>query len=162
MSAKVRVSILMGSESDLPVMSKAAALLKSFDVACAMTVASAHRSPDFVRALVASGERAGAQVFIAGAGGAAHLAGVVAAHTLKPVIGVPLGSKLSGFDSLLSTVQMPRGVPVATVAIDNADNAALLALQILALGDAALARRLAEQRKETARGIVAKARKAGA
>ena len=149
----------MGSESDLPVMSKAAELLAAYGVEHSVTVASAHRSPEFLHARVAESEKEGVQVFLAGAGGAAHLAGVLASLTVKPVIGVPMGSKLSGFDSLLSTVQMPRGVPVATVAIEGAENAALLAMQMLALSDPALSKRLAEERKRQASEIAQKGRK---
>lgn len=153
-----RVLIVMGSDSDLPVMEKAGETLKAYGIEHRMVVASAHRSPRFLRNLVAEAEREGVQAFVAGAGGAAHLAGVVASETVRPVIGVPLGSKLSGLDSLLSTVQMPRGVPVATVAIENATNAALLAVQILALSDAALARRLKDQREKTEGDIARRAR----
>ena len=149
----------MGSESDLPVMSKAAELLAAYGVEHTVTVASAHRSPEFLDERVAESEKEGVQVFIAGAGGAAHLAGVLASRTVKPVIGVPMGSKLSGFDSLLSTVQMPRGVPVATVAIEGAENAALLAVQILALSDLSLSKRLMDERKRQASEIAQKGRK---
>lgn len=155
--ARGRVLILMGSESDLPVMGKAADALAELGVLSRMRVASAHRSPAYVAELVAAAEQEGTRVFIAGAGGAAHLAGVVASLTTRPVIGVPMGSKLSGFDSLLSTVQMPKGVPVATVAIEGAANAAILAAQILALSDAGLARRLAEARTRTEAEIRGKA-----
>lgn len=153
------VAIFMGSESDLPVMGKASELLSAYGIEHSVTVASAHRSPAFLHERIAESEKEGAQVFIAGAGGAAHLAGVLASQTVKPVIGVPMGSKLSGFDSLLSTVQMPRGVPVATVAIEGAENAALLAAQILGLGDPALAKRLAAERGRQAGEIAAKGRK---
>ena len=148
-----RVRIFMGSESDRPVMAKAADTLKEFGVACRVRVASAHRSPAYLLRLLKEAEEA--ELFIAGAGGAAHLAGVVAAHTVKPVIGVPLGTKMGGLDSLLSTVQMPRGVPVATVAVDGAQNAAILALEILALGDAGLRKRLKDYRDRLAREIEA-------
>lgn len=157
MSGKISVGILMGSDSDLPVMRKAAELLDSFGVPYRMTVASAHRTPELVREFVRRAEADGAAAFICGAGMAAHLAGAVAALTTRPVIGVPLGGKLSGFDSLLSTVQMPPGVPVAAVAIDGAANAGQLAVQILALADPALARRLAEHKKELERAVLAKA-----
>lgn len=155
--SKVSVGILLGSDSDLPVMRKAAELLDSFGVPYRMTVASAHRTPELVREFVRQAEADGAAAFICGAGMAAHLAGAVAALTTRPVIGVPLGGKLSGFDSLLSTVQMPPGVPVATVAIDGAANAGQLAVQILALADPALARRLSEHKKELERKVLAKA-----
>src|SRR5271156_2643976 len=148
----------MGSDSDLPIMEKAAELLKEFGVAFKMTVASAHRSPERVHRLVLESDKQGAQVFIAGAGGAAHLAGVVASLTARPVIGVPLKSVLNGLDSLLSTVQMPKGIPVATVAVDNAANAAMLAVEILALSDEALAKKLKEKRKNMAEEVEAKGR----
>jgi len=151
------VLVLLGSDSDLPIMKKAAEELERFGVPYRMTVASAHRTPERVRELVARAEAEGTAVFIAGAGGAAHLAGAVAALTCRPVIGVPLGSKLSGFDSLLSTVQMPSGVPVATVAVDGASNAALLAVQMIALSDEGLSRRLAAHRKEMAEAVERKA-----
>lgn len=152
------VAIVMGSDSDMPVMEKAAQMLKTFDVNYVITPASAHRSPNYLKRLMAEWEEAGVQVYIAGAGAAAHLAGVLASHTEKPVIGVPLGSKLSGFDSLLSTVQMPKGVPVATVAIENADNAAILAVQIMALSDPALRKRLVEYKRKLEEGIMEKSK----
>jgi phosphoribosylamine---glycine ligase len=141
----IQVLILMGSDSDAPIMKSAADVLRELGVACEMTVASAHRSPARVQRLLADAPGRGVQVFIVGAGAAAHLAGMVAAHTTKPVIGVPIdASPLLGLDALLSTVQMPPGVPVATVAIgkSGATNAGVLAAQILALGDPALAERL--------------------
>ncbi|MEW5700862.1 MAG: 5-(carboxyamino)imidazole ribonucleotide mutase [Candidatus Zixiibacteriota bacterium] len=144
------VLILIGSESDRPTMVKAQETLAELGVACRLEVGSAHRSPDRVRDLVREGNAAGVGVYICGAGMAAHLAGLVAAYTIRPVIGVPLGnSPLAGLDALLSTVQMPRGVPVATVAIGDhgAVNAALLAAQILALGDQDLASRLETRRR---------------
>ena len=138
----------MGSDSDWPTMQQAANTLQEFGVACEARVLSAHRSPDLVREYVSTAPARGIQVFIAAAGGAAHLAGVVAAHTILPVIGVPIESKsLKGLDSLLSTVQMPAGVPVATVAIGGASNAAILAVQCLALADATLARALAAHKR---------------
>jgi len=146
-----KVLILLGSESDRPVMEKTVATLQEFEVPCRLEVASAHRHPERVRQLVSDGNRDGVAVFICGAGMAAHLAGMVAAHTVRPVIGVPLeGSALHGWDSLLSTAQMPRGVPVATVAIGShgAVNAALLAVQILALSDARLAEMLQKHRDQ--------------
>lgn len=135
----------MGSDSDWEVMSAAAKRLEAFGVAHEVMVTSAHRAPEKTAKYASTAEKRGLQVVIAGAGVAAHLAGVVAAHTPLPVIGVPLESgSLRGMDSLLSTVQMPPGVPVATVAIGKggAENAAILAVQILALGDKALAKRL--------------------
>jgi phosphoribosylamine--glycine ligase len=141
----VQVLILMGSDSDAPTMKGATDVLAELGISCEMTVASAHRSPARVQRLMEEAPDRGVQVFIVGAGAAAHLAGMVAAHTTKPVIGVPIDSSpLSGFDALLSTVQMPPGVPVATVAVGKAGatNAGVLAAQMLALADAALAGRL--------------------
>ena len=139
----VTVAILMGSDSDWPTFETAANVLQEFGVAHDVRALSAHRSPAKVRQYVEGAPKRGVKVFIAGAGGAAHLAGAVAAHTTLPVIGLPIESKLmNGLDSLLSTVQMPKGVPVATVAVGNGANAALLAVQILAVSDARLAKRL--------------------
>lgn len=140
------VQILMGSNSDAPVMRKAVDVLDTLGVASHMTVASAHRSPARVQRIVAEAPGLGVKVFIVGAGAAAHLAGVVAAHSTLPVIGVPIDSSpLEGWDALLATVQMPPGVPVATVSVGSAGavNAAVLAAQILALSDAGVAGRLA-------------------
>jgi phosphoribosylaminoimidazole carboxylase PurE protein len=130
---KPLVAILMGSDSDLPVMEEAAKILTEFQVPFEITVSSAHRSPDRTAEFARRAERRGLEVIIAGAGGAAHLAGVIAAHTILPVIGVPMESGLMGLDSLLSTVQMPGGVPVATLSIGKAGarNAGILAVQIL-------------------------------
>jgi len=137
--AAPRVGILIGSDSDLPVMQEAGRILTEFGIPYEFTIASAHRSPARVEQYAAEAEARGIQVLIAGAGAAAHLAGVLAGRTVLPVIGIPLGgSTLGGLDALLSTVQMPSGVPVAAVGIDNARNAALLAVQILATADAAL------------------------
>jgi phosphoribosylaminoimidazole carboxylase PurE protein len=148
------VAILMGSDSDWPVMQQAATTLKRFGVPCESRVLSAHRSPELVRRYVTSAGSRGIKVFIAGAGGAAHLAGVIAAQTMLPVIGVPIETKsLKGLDSLLSTVQMPSGVPVATVAIGNATNAAMLAVQCLALSDRRLQRELAAHKRRLVSGI---------
>jgi len=130
---KPLVAILIGSDSDFPVMEEAARILTEFQVPYEITVSSAHRSPDRTAEFARRAERRGVEVIIAGAGGAAHLAGVIAAHTILPVIGVPMESGFMGLDSLLSTVQMPGGVPVATVAIGKAGarNAGILAVQIL-------------------------------
>ncbi len=147
-----QVLVLMGSESDRPVMEKCVDTLTKLEIPARLEVASAHRSPDRVRELIASGEKAGVKVFICGAGMAAHLAGMVAAHTVRPVIGIPLaGSELQGFDALLSTVQMPRGVPVATVAVGShgAVNAAILAAQMLALENDQIGDRLRRLRVGT-------------
>lgn len=139
----VRVGILMGSETDLPKMEKAAEVLKKFGVSHEMKVISAHRLPDRVAEYANKAEKRGLQVLIAGAGMANHLAGTLAARTTLPVIGVPLsGSALAGVDALYSTVQMPKGIPVATVAVDVAANAAFLAVEILALGEPKLKRKL--------------------
>jgi phosphoribosylamine--glycine ligase len=151
--SNIQVLILMGSDSDAPIMKGAADVLRELGVSCEMTVASAHRSPARVQRLLAEAPERGVQVFIVGAGAAAHLAGMVAAHTAKPVIGVPIDSSpLLGLDALLSTVQMPPGVPVATVAVGKAGavNAGVLAAQILALGDTALAARLAAYKAKLA------------
>jgi phosphoribosylamine--glycine ligase len=158
----IQALILMGSDSDAPVMQAAADVLREFDVACEMTVASAHRSPDRVMRLVREAPGRGVRVFIVGAGAAAHLAGVVAAHTTLPVIGVPIDSSaLKGLDALLSTVQMPPGVPVATVSIGKpgATNAGVLAVQMLALGNAALSERLEGYKKTLADKVEQAARR---
>lgn len=132
-----QVSVIMGSRSDLDAMKEACEVLAKFDLDFEVRVMSAHRTPQAVAAYVADLEERGAKAIICGAGGAAHLAGVVASHTILPVIGVPMKSGLNGLDSLLATVQMPRGIPVATTAIggSGAYNAALLAVQILSLSD---------------------------
>ncbi|BCW92264.1 MAG: N5-carboxyaminoimidazole ribonucleotide mutase [Thermoanaerobaculum sp.] len=151
-----KVMILMGSASDWGTMQETARVLSQLQVPHEVHVASAHRTPERVRRLVAEGEAGGVQVFVAGAGMAAHLAGFLAAHTTKPVIGVPLpGGVADGLDALLATVQMPGGVPVATVAVGKAGarNAAFLAAQILALQDPALAERLAQERRASAQAV---------
>jgi len=142
------VVVLMGSKSDLSVMEKALAVLDDYGIRHECRVLSAHRTPAETLKFVADAEARGAGVFIAAAGMAAHLAGVVAAHTVKPVIGVPIASgALQGQDALLSTVMMPPGIPVATVAIDGSKNAAHLAAQILAVGDAELASKIRDFRQ---------------
>ena len=151
-----QVGILMGSDSDWEVMSAAATRLETFGVPFEVSVTSAHRAPQRTAAYASSARDRGLKVLICGAGVAAHLAGVVAAHTTLPVIGVPLESgSLRGWDALLATVQMPPGVPVATVAVGKAgaENAAILAVQILALGDSELHRRLTELKVELARQV---------
>ena len=154
------VAIWMGSESDVPTMRAAAELCAEFDVAFDMTVVSAHRTPQRMYEYANDARSRGVKVIICGAGGAAHLPGMVAAMTTLPVIGVPVGNtRLSGLDSLLSIVQMPKGVPVATVAIDNARNAGLLAVQILAVADASLAEKLEASREaqtDNAMGMAAR------
>jgi phosphoribosylamine--glycine ligase len=160
--SEISVLILMGSDSDAPVMQGAVDVLRGFEIACEMTVASAHRSPERVMRLVREAPGRGVKAFIVGAGAAAHLAGVVAAHTTLPVIGVPIDSSaLKGLDALLSTVQMPPGVPVATVSIGKpgATNAGVLAAQILALGDPQVARKLDEYKKSLAAKVEAAAEK---
>jgi phosphoribosylaminoimidazole carboxylase PurE protein len=154
------VGILMGSDSDLAVMGEAARVLGEFGVPSEMTVASAHRSPERVSRYAASVDRRGIRVLIAGAGGAAHLAGVLASLTTVPVIAVPLASSpLGGFDALLASVQMPPGVPVAVTSVGawGARNAAILAVQILATSDRSLRRKLIEHKRKMAREIEKKA-----
>lgn len=153
--SKTFVAILMGSDSDLPVMQATADTLKELNIAFEMRVLSAHRTPHDTATYVREAEQRGCKVFVCAAGLAAHLAGAVAAHTLKPVIGVPLNGALDGLDSLLSTVQMPGGIPVATVAIGKAGakNAAFLAAQMLALADDQLATRIVEQREQAAEKV---------
>jgi len=154
-----RVAIYMGSDSDLPTMAEAAKVLDDLGIPFDLEVTSAHRSPERTVELVQAAPGRGVRLFIVGAGGAAHLAGVVAAHTTLPVLGVPLpSSDLHGLDALLSTVQMPSGVPVATLAVGSAGaaNAGILAAQILALSDPPLAERLAERRKQMAEGVARK------
>ncbi|NBK21631.1 MAG: 5-(carboxyamino)imidazole ribonucleotide mutase [Spirochaetia bacterium] len=141
-----RVAVVMGSERDLAVMEKACSILKELDISFSVHVLSAHRTPNQASEFARTAASNGYAVLIAGAGMAAHLGGVLASHTLLPVIGVPLSASLGGLDALFSTVQMPTGIPVATVAIDGSANAALLAAQILALGDEALATKLAQRR----------------
>jgi 5-(carboxyamino)imidazole ribonucleotide mutase len=144
----LRVGIVGGSRSDFPILEKAQALLGELGVACELRVVSAHRTPDHLFRYAETAAGRGIRVIVAGAGGAAHLPGMLAAKTALPVIGVPIPTQhLGGLDSLLSIVQMPRGVPVATVGIGNAENAALLAAAILALSDEALAGRLAAFRE---------------
>lgn len=144
----IDVAILMGSKSDLEAMRPAARVLTSLGLAIDVRVLSAHRTPEQVAAYVRECTRDGVKAFICGAGGAAHLAGAVAAQTTRPVIGVPIANgSLGGLDALLSTVQMPPGMPVATVAVGGAENAGLLAAQIAAVGDAALAGRIEAERE---------------
>lgn len=158
----IDVLILMGSDSDATIMGAAGEALNEFGLAWEMTVASAHRSPARVLRLILDAHNRGVKVFVVGAGAAAHLAGVVAAHTTRPVIGVPIDSSaLKGLDALLSTVQMPPGVPVATVAIGKpgATNAGVLAAQMIALGDAALAAKLFDYKKKLEEKVEAAAAK---
>lgn len=149
-----QVGIVMGSDSDLPVMEKAVGVLDRFGVESEIEVMSAHRKPTRVSEYASSAQDRGLKVIIAGAGLAAHLPGVVAAHTPLPVIGVPLYQEgLAGADALYAIVQMPPGVPVATVAIGGSKNAAVLAVQILATGDDALAQKLRDYKKELSEGL---------
>jgi len=153
------VAVLMGSDSDLPVMEATLEVLRNFELRYEVRVSSAHRTPDATRAYVKDAEARGCAVFVAAAGMAAHLAGAVAALTTRPVIGVPIDAgPLSGLDALLSTVQMPGGIPVATVAIGKAGakNAGYLAAQILALGDSALSDRISDERRRQSEAVLAK------
>lgn len=162
MTAKPRVGIVMGSDSDLPLLQETVQILERFEIPFELTVASAHRSPARIRAWVRDLEAKGAEVIIAAAGGAAHLPGVVAAETVLPVIGIPVPTLyLNGTDSLYSIVQMPAGVPVACMAIGKggAVNAALLAAQMLALHDSGLQNRLRQYKQELAQGVEKKAAK---
>ncbi len=157
---KPLVGIIMGSDSDLSVMSEGAKVCEDFGVGFEILVCSAHRSPERAAEYAKTARDRGLKVIIAGAGGAAHLAGVTAALTTLPVIGVPVESgALKGQDALLATVQMPPGIPVATVAINGAKNAGLLAMQILGTTDETIARKLAEYKKELADGVAKKAEK---
>ena len=160
--SKPLVGIVMGSDSDFKIMEEASKMLDQFNVPHEVLVTSAHRSPERTRKYVQGAKRRGIRVMIAGAGGAAHLAGVVAADTHLPVIGVPIDStSLHGLDSLLSTAQMPGGVPVAAVSIGipGAKNAGLLAVQILALSDEKLAGRLIKYKKDQAKAVAQKSKK---
>lgn len=152
-----KIGIVMGSDSDMPVVSKAIDTLKEFEVPYEVHIYSAHRTPEEAKAFAQGARANGFGAIIAAAGKAAHLAGAIAANTTLPVIGIPVkSSTLDGLDALLSTVQMPSGIPVATVAIDGAANAALLAVQMLAIEDEALALKLSEQRKANAQKILEK------
>lgn len=140
----MKIQIILGSKSDMPVAEKAKEILKEFSVECSIKVASAHRTPDFLKEIV---EKNNADVFIGIAGLSAALPGAIASHTIKPVIGVPVSGKLN-FDSILSIVQMPPGIPVAAVGLDRGDNAALLAVQILSVKDKKLAEEMKEYREK--------------
>lgn len=160
--SKPLVSIVMGSDSDLEIMRESAKALDEFGIAYEMDVTSAHRSPDRTADYARKAAGRGVRVIIAGAGGAAHLAGVIAAHTTLPVVGVPIPStSLQGMDSLLATVQMPAGIPVATVAIGKpgATNAGILAAQILGVADASIAKKLEAYKEKLARGVEEKSKK---
>lgn len=152
-----KVVVIMGSDSDFPVVSGAVKTLKEYDVPVEVHVMSAHRTPAQAAEFSSKAKENGFGVIIAAAGKAAHLAGVLAAHTTIPVIGIPVkSSTLDGLDALLATVQMPKGIPVATVAIDGADNAALLAVQMLALSDDALSAKLDKLKADMEAGVIAK------
>jgi phosphoribosylaminoimidazole carboxylase PurE protein len=153
---KAKVAVIMGSDSDLPTMNEAVKVLKEYGVGCEVRILSAHRSPDDTAKFAKSARSKGFSVIIAGAGGAAHLAGVVASHTTLPVIGVPMETKeLKGIDSFLSTIQMPSGVPVATVAIGKtgAKNAGILALEILGVTDRRTAKKLEKLREKLVENV---------
>lgn len=149
-----RVSIIMGSTSDLQVMEGAAKILDEFEVPFEMNALSAHRTPDEVEAFAKSAKERGIKVIIAGAGMAAHLPGVIAAMTPLPVIGVPIKSSLEGMDSILAILQMPPGIPVATVALNGAQNAAILAVQMMATGDAVLMEKMIAHKEKLKQKIV--------
>ncbi len=156
--SKPFVAILMGSDSDLPIMEASFDVLNRLGIPFEAKVTSAHRTPEVTHSYVTDADARGCSVFICAAGMAAHLAGAVAANTLKPVVGVPINSSLDGLDALLSTVQMPGGIPVASVAIGKAGakNAAYLAAQIMAVADADLHQKLIQERKEAAAAVIAK------
>lgn len=160
MAKKPQVAIIMGSDSDLPMMREAAVVLDKFKISYEMKILSAHRSPALTASFASGARKKGIRVIIAGAGGAAHLAGVVAAHTTLPVIGVPMESKLNGLDSLLSMVQMPSGIPVATVAVgkSGAANAAILAAEMLALSDKAIEKKLEQHKRDLVKKVEEKNR----
>lgn len=162
MNAK-KVAVIMGSDSDWPILKPAVELLKQFGIAAEVTVASAHRTPAKVRTFVESAPEKGVAAFIVGAGAAAHLAGVVASYTTLPVIGVPINAtSLNGMDALLSTVQMPSGIPVATMAINGAKNAAIFAVEMLSIADDDLKKKLADYREEMVAGVEKKAARVAA
>jgi 5-(carboxyamino)imidazole ribonucleotide mutase len=149
MSDKIMVGIIMGSDSDLPVMEKSFDVFREFGISYEVKILSAHRTPEQHSEYAKTADQRGLKVIIAAAGGAAHLPGVTAANTVLPVIGVPIYSKaMNGMDSLLSIVQMPSGIPVATVAVDGAKNAAILAVQIIAAGDDALKKKFYDYKKK--------------
>lgn len=152
----IEVGIIMGSQSDLPVMKAAEEILTSFGIGCEVEIISAHRTPDLMRQYATEASGKGLKVIIAGAGGAAHLPGMVASYTTLPVIGVPVKSSnsIDGWDSVLSILQMPNGVPVATVALNAAKNAGILAAQIIGTSNKAFSEKLAEYKKDLERQVV--------
>ncbi len=153
---KIQVAIIMGSQSDLKIMQDAADVLKMFDVPFEMTVVSAHRTPERMRTYAMEAKARGIKVIVAGAGGAAHLPGMIAAYTTLPVIGVPIKSSnsIDGWDSVLSILQMPGGVPVATVALNGAKNAGILAAQILATNNEVLSQKLEDYKKKMEEDVI--------
>lgn len=156
----MKVAVVMGSDSDFPILKPAVDLLHQFNVETEVIVASAHRTPGKVRDLVSSAEERGVGAFISAAGAAAHLGGVIASYTTLPVIGVPINATpLNGMDALLSTVQMPSGIPVATMAINGAKNAAIFAIEIFAISDMILRKQLKEYREKMVEEVEAKATK---
>lgn len=161
---RMKVAVLMGSDSDWPILKPAVELLKQFGIEPAVKVASAHRTPSNVRDFVVAADRSeDVAAFIVAAGAAAHLAGVVASYTIKPVIGIPVNATpLNGMDALLSTVQMPSGVPVATMAVNGAKNAAIFAAEILAVKDPTIAKALVDYRKKMVLEVEAKAERVAA
>jgi 5-(carboxyamino)imidazole ribonucleotide mutase len=160
MKTKPIIGIIMGSDSDLPTMQEAANVCEEFGVAYEVKITSAHRTPHYMAQYAEGAHKRGIKIIIAGAGGAAHLPGMAASHSPLPVIGVPIRSKaLEGIDSLLSIVQMPAGIPVATVAIGNAKNAGLLAMEILATNDKSLLRKILSYKKKLAAESMAKNKK---
>ncbi len=157
--SKYKVAVIMGSDSDFPVVKGALDILEKLGISYVTRIMSAHRTPAQVMEFASGAEEQGFGVIIAAAGKAAHLAGVIAAHTMLPVIGIPIkSSAFGGMDSLLSTVQMPKGIPVATVAVDGSENAAVLAAQILALGDPDLKLKLIRMREDMSREVLEKDR----
>lgn len=155
-----KVAIVMGSDSDFPTVKEAIVELKKFGVECEIRVMSAHRTPEIACEFAKNAKDNGFGVIIAAAGKAAHLGGVLAGHSILPVIGIPIkSSTLDGLDALLATVQMPAGIPVATVAIDGAKNAAILAIQMLALSDDTLAQKLLDMKADMVKGVVEKDKK---
>lgn len=154
-----KVAVIMGSDSDFPVVKSALTELKNYGVPFECVVMSAHRTPELASQFASNAKANGFGVIICAAGMAAHLAGVVAGHTTLPVIGIPIKSTFDGLDALLSTVQMPSGIPVATVAVNGAKNAALLAIQMLALSDEALAQKLEQAKQDMIDGVMAKNQK---
>lgn len=154
-----KVAVIMGSDSDIPVVKAAIAELKSYGVPYEVHIMSAHRTPEIAAEFAANAAKNGFGVIICAAGMAAHLAGVIAGHTILPVIGIPIKSTFDGLDALLATVQMPSGIPVATVAVNGAKNAAILAIQMLALNDEGLIEKLLKAKQDMIDGVIEKDKK---